>query len=289
MRKTGSQSRQFSTNALRGGGQFKTANGTFFDNEPRTFTGHVLYGDKDADYNGEMHEMSRSQVPLDKLDIDAYEEGKYVEMRERQSSIDQFRSDVLDHRLAERLRKNWRSEANTTRPLHSELEQQHARLREETLRALRQSRQQESLFDADYLRAVPESVRWQFSTFPQTEQVCAALVPMLIAQNAPGTAHQTHVTEEAMKRVLFASGCSFVSSHPETVDGHVSRHEPRLTGVGAHAHYDTKTKTTPVRVLTFSVPPDNYRVRVVCHRVFGEPGGEELLCFRTFHFLQPQQ
>lgn len=244
----------------------------------------MLYSGKDSDYDGDMHETSRARVPVNELDVDPYEEGMHREMQETPENIAQFRKDLRDSRLLERVQKNWRSEANTSRVLQSDLEQQQARLREETVRAMRQARNQQSLFDLDYARSVPEAVRGSFLALPQTERVCAALVPMLITQNAPGTTHQTHVTEEAMKRVLLASGCEELSCGPETVHGHASEHEPRLIGVGVHAHFDAASKTTPLRVLVFAVPPDKYRVRVVCHCA-----PDNLLCFRAFHFLQPQQ
>lgn len=262
----------------------------------RSYTRHVLYRDDEADYDGDMHETSREIRPLAGLYEDPFAEAGYSDLLEDPVLIQQFRSDVQSREMRDIVQRNriGRSEL-----MLRQREAQQVRTRADLLRAVEQSRQQQALLDTAYAHSIPAAQRDAFLAVPEVEHVCAVLVPMMLAHAA---GFFTHLTETQLDRVMRAAGCESCSAETRSLPGHINDHRPppgqdftlyRNSQVAEHAHYDEANEATPMRVLTYTLPPDKYAVTVVSHVVAtptaGSDAGDRVLCFRTFHFGRPRQ
>lgn len=297
--------------------RYARASGTF-GGEPRAYTRHVWYRGDEADFDADMHPLTEARSAAD-LDVDAFAEGRHSDIFEDPGSIAQFRQDVHSARMQAMVKDRWLgaggastiggsvvpSEASDAAAVHDrfrrrtadELAADQVRMRAEVMRAMEDARQQTSLFDTNYARCIPANIVHAFLRTPETEDVCAALVPMLLRQTTLNGAVAGHATEQQMRRIMLQTGCTFASAETRTLPGHIARHAPpaqqddtlyRGAYHGPHAHHNADADTTTVRILVFNVPPDQYQVRLVCLVVGHSTNAAELLCFRTFQFLRSQ-
>jgi len=281
--------------------RYARASGTF-GGEARTYTRHVWYRGDEADFDADMHPLTEARSAAD-LDVDAFAEGRHSDIFEDPGSIAQFRQDVHSARMQAMVKDRWLGHAGDADAMHErfrrrtadELAADQVRTRAEVLRAIEDARQQTSLFDTNYARCVPANLVDAFLRTPETEDVCAALVPMLLRQTTLNGAVAGHATEQQLRRIMLHTGCTFASAETRTLTGHVARHAPppgqddtlyRGAYHGPHAHHNADADTTTVRLLVFNVPPDQYQVRLVC-LVADEAKGT--LCFRTFQFIRGQR
>lgn len=272
------------------------ATGSFFGGAPRTYTRAIWYRQDEADFNANMHDEDVRNIqekPLEDLDEDPYAEGREQEMPAGPGEIEQIRKDFRDPLLLQKVKENWRigdSVGQTAQMLAA----QEIQMRAEVRRAIEQATQQQSLFDTNYARCVPEALRNAFLSTPEAEQVCNALVPMLLTQAAVAEQCQIHLTEQQLMRHMFTTGCTFHNAETRILVGHVAHHAPSdaadlyrgtygdFSDETLHCHWNGDENTTTMRILVFLMSPDDYQVRLVCHVV-----DKDVLCFRTFQFMRP--
>lgn len=272
------------------------AKGSFLGGGQRTYTRALWYRQDEADFNANMHDEPLDRIPIRpmaELDEDPYAEGRELEMPAGPTEIEQLRKDFQDPLLAETIKKNWRIGEPVGKSAQA-LAAEEIRLRNEVRRAVIQAEQQQSLFDTNFARCVPDLYRKAFLTSPEAEQVCASLVPMLLTQSAVSECCQIHVTADQMRRIMYGAGCTLLAEESKVLRGHVQMHAPAnendlyASTYGAkndeslHCHWNQADNTTAMRIMIFVMPPDNYRIRVVCHEV-----AANVLCFRTFQFMHP--
>ena len=262
---------------------------------PRTVTRQTWYPTDDGDYDGTMHVVPVTAGAA--LYEDPYDEGRELEMLETPDVIAQVRADVASDAVRALVQTNWRIRGTTERQAAPALEreQAQAKIRAEVLRAAQRAQEHQYLLDTNWARCIPEAVRPQFLATPETEDVTQALVPLLMLQSAGcGTCtacRPVHLTHDQLQRVVLLTGCEYTRTQWHTLPGHVHGSTPPDDTVygglarddaRVHWHYDAQRDATDLCVMEFTMPPDQYTVRVV-----SLVAARDVLCFRTFQFGRP--
>jgi len=302
---------------------FRAASNGFFGDE-RVYTRQRLYRHDDADFRAELHPTSRDPdaVRTADLDEDPYAEAGYVGFEEKDAAKEQFRSDIADDRFLQMVQRNRITPTtDETAKTHSagnsiasyrELEQERKRelrVRDEIVRAMERSERQSSMFTVMYAACVPNEYVAEFLFGIEAGSVCRVLKPMLLIR---ANHLRYHMEESQLRRVLFDVGCQYEHGKTLELKGHMRQHVPLPPAENSwytediveseHAHFDERSETTTMRILTFQIETPaastedalhhdstdaaGYRVKVICHMVQQHRDKDALnvLCFRTFHF-----
>jgi hypothetical protein len=275
----------------------------------RTYTRQTLYDDDD-NYDAEDEARcgtSGGAVPAtivasdeNAVVDDPYAEALWALVDETSEAIDQFRSDITSSTF-QRLVNN-RHEQSTTAAVTTPSRMltiidsaREVRERHETiLRAMDEATKTRSLLSLDAFAYVPDQHVREFAR--EASAFVGALMPLMFVEYE---CNRVHRSERAWSRLMTALGAILVSSHTETLRGHLHdllhADEPGYTVAarhGEHAHYSALEKSTVLRVLSFRVPSlslngiddGGYYIMLVCHVV--DDNDDDCLCFRTCYFAR---
>jgi hypothetical protein len=258
-----------------------------FLGQRREYTRQRFYRKDDSDMQARYHDEDLDSVrrgyavPLKDLDEDPYAEGGHMGVFEKDTAIEQFRSDVrssafrqvIDHSrnptedtefaAADNTANASRSALRSMRQI-AEARKNQRRTREEIIRVMERQEQQRTMFTINYAGCIPTEYLDEFLSGTEAKTVCDVLMPMLLTTSDDRFVY--HIEEGQVVRALYNVGVNLERSDTFDVQGHLRQHvasfedeidrqwytDDMLQSV--HMHYNSGAETTRIRQLTFQIP-----------------------------------